>query len=93
MNQEFRNQEECHEQSRPALRATDVGSERREFSLRDLCKLLVQLGYTSRQAKGSHIIFQRGDSFLNLQSSTGGRAKAYQVRQVRMELQHLELKP
>ncbi|HSU85429.1 MAG TPA: hypothetical protein VLI42_01730 [Chthoniobacterales bacterium] len=46
-----------------------------------------------RQAKGSHIIFQRGDSFLNLQSSTGGKAKAYQVRQVRMELQHLELKP
>jgi hypothetical protein len=69
------------------------GAKDANFRFEDLCKLLVQLGYTSRQAKGSHIIFQRGDSFLNLQSSTGGRAKAYQVRQVRMELQHLELKP
>jgi hypothetical protein len=69
------------------------GAKDANFRFEDLCKLLVQLGYTSRQAKGSHIIFQRGDSFLNLQSSTGGKAKAYQVRQVRMELQHLELKP
>ena len=36
--------------------------------------------------KGSHIIFQRGSSFLNLQPSTGGKAKVYQVRQVREEL-------
>jgi hypothetical protein len=69
------------------------GAKDANFRFEDLCKLLVQLGYTSRQAKGSHIIFQRGDSFLNLQSSTGGKAKAYQVRQVRMELQHLELRP
>ena len=40
------------------------GAKDANFRFEDLCKLLVQLGYTSRQAKGSHIIFQRGDSFF-----------------------------
>jgi len=62
------------------------------FSFDDLCTLLAKLGYTARKTKDSHIIFQRGSSFLNLQPSTGGKAKAYQVRQVR-ELQKLNLKP
>jgi hypothetical protein len=30
---------------------------------------------------------------LNLQSAAGGKAKAYQVRQVRQELHNLNLKP
>ena len=63
------------------------------FSFDDLCALLTKLGYTSRKAKSSHIIFQRGSSFLNLQSVRGGKAKTYQVRQVRHELQNLNLKP
>jgi hypothetical protein len=63
------------------------------FSFDDLCTLLTRLGYTARKTKGSHIIFQRGASFLNLQPSTAGQAKAYQVRQVRQELQKLNLKP
>jgi hypothetical protein len=63
------------------------------FSFDDLCTLLTKLGYTARKSKGSHIIFQRGQSFLNLQPSTGGKAKAYQVRQVRQELQKLNLTP
>jgi hypothetical protein len=63
------------------------------FSFDDLCTLLTKLGYTARKTKGSHIIFQRGPTFLNLQPSTGGKAKAYQVRQVRQELQKLNLKP
>jgi hypothetical protein len=63
------------------------------FSFDDLCTLLTKLGYTARKTKGSHIIFQRGPSFLNLQPSTGGKAKVYQVRQVREELQKLNLKP
>ena len=63
------------------------------FSFDDLSTLLAKLGYTARKTKGSHIIFQRGSSFLNLQPSTGGKAKAYQVRQVRHELQKLNLKP
>ena len=63
------------------------------FSFDDLCTLLTKLGYTARRTKGSHIIFQRGPSLLNLQPSTSGKAKAYQVRQVRLELQKLNLKP
>jgi hypothetical protein len=63
------------------------------FSFDDLCMLLRKLGFTARTTKGSHIIFQRGSSFLNLQPSAGGKAKAYQVRQVRRELQNLNLKP
>ena len=63
------------------------------FPFDDLCTLLTKLGYTARTTKGSHIIFQRGPSFLNLQPSTGRKAKAYQVRQVREELKNLNLKP
>jgi hypothetical protein len=63
------------------------------FPFDDLCTLLTKLGYTARNTKGSHIIFQRGSSFLNLQPSASGKAKAYQVRQVRQELQKLNLKP
>jgi len=63
------------------------------FAFDDLTTLLTKLGYAARNTKGSHIIFQRGSSFLNLQPSTGGKAKAYQVRQVRHELQRLNLKP
>jgi hypothetical protein len=63
------------------------------FPFDELCTLLTKLGYDARKTKGSHIIFQRGSSFLNLQPATGGKAKAYQVRQVRQELQNLNLKP
>jgi hypothetical protein len=63
------------------------------FSFDDLCVLLTRLGYTMCKTKGSHIIFQRGPSFLNLQPATGRKAKVYQVRQVRQELQNLNLKP
>ena len=49
----------------------------------DLCGLLRHLGFTER-VKGSHHIYTRDDvaEILNLQPS-GGKAKAYQVRQVR----------
>ncbi len=63
------------------------------FSFDDLCALLTKLGYTARLTKGSHIIFQREDSFLNLQRGVGGKAKAYQVRQVRSELESRNFKP
>ncbi len=63
------------------------------FSFDELCTLLTKLGYSSRKTKGSHIIFQREASFLNLQRASGGKAKSYQVRQVREELKNLNLKP
>ena len=70
-----------------------TGQNDANFPFEDLCTLLTKFGYTARKTKGSHIIFQRGPSFLNLQPSTGGKAKVYQVRQVREELQKLNLKP
>ena len=69
------------------------GSSDANFSFGDLSTLLTKLGYTARATKGSHIIFQRADSFLNLQPASGGKAKAYQVRQVRTELKRLNLDP
>jgi hypothetical protein len=63
------------------------------FPFDELCSLLIRLGYNARRTKGSHISFQRGSSFLNLQPAAGGKAKSYQVRQVRQELQKLNLKP
>ena len=70
-----------------------AGQSDANFLFDDLCTLLTKLDYTARTTKGSHIIFQRGPSFLNLQPSRGGKAKSYQVRQVRQELQKLNLKP
>jgi hypothetical protein len=70
-----------------------AGQNDANFPFDDLCTLLTKLGYTARKTKGSHIIFQRGPSFLNLQPSSSGKAKTYQVRQVRQELQKLNLKP
>ena len=46
------------------------------FSFDEICRLLTQLGYKSRTTKGSHIIFQRGESFLNLQRGSGGKPRA-----------------
>lgn len=63
------------------------------FSFNQLCSLLVELGYTMHKAKGDHVTFHLGASFLNLQSSPGEKAKAYQIRQVRQELPNLNLKP
>jgi hypothetical protein len=64
-----------------------------DFSFNQLCSLLTELGYAMRKAKGSHVIFHRDASVLNLQSASGGKAKAYQVRLVRQELPNLNLKP
>lgn len=70
-----------------------AGSSDANFLFDDLSTVLTKLGYTRRATKGSHIIFQRAGSFLNLQPASGGKAKAYQVRQVRAELKRLNLNP
>ena len=82
-----------NEQSGKLFEKLMAGRSDANFSFDDLCTLLTKLGYAMRKAKGSHIIFQRGSSFLNLQPSAGGKAKAYQVRQTREELQKMNLKP
>jgi len=50
----------------------------------DLTKLLVDLSFEKR-AKGDHYIFSRHDivEIINLQPLKDGKAKAYQVKQVR----------
>ena len=50
-----------------------------------LCNLLYSLGFESRQGGGSHRIFYKEGvvEILNLQPGEGGKAKPYQVKQVR----------
>jgi hypothetical protein len=43
------------------------------FPFDDVCTLPTNLGYNARKAKGSHIIFQCGSSFLNLQPTNSGK--------------------
>ena len=77
------------------MRAAGMGGQSdASFSFDELCTLLARLGYTARTTKGSHIIFQRaGGRFVNLQPGHGGKAKSYQVRQVRDELKSRNLRP
>ena len=56
----------------------------------DLCGLLTELGFDVR-IKGSHHIYKKSGVFeiLNLQPDSNGKAKPYQVRQVKAAiLQH-----
>ena len=71
--------------SRPAKTLERVlrGTSDANIAFDDLCGLLRHLGFAER-VKGSHHIFTRDgiDEILNLQPK-GGKAKAYQVAQVR----------
>ena len=53
-------------------------------SFADLQRLLNRLGFTERR-KGSHFIYTRDniEEIINIQESAGGKAKAYQVKQIR----------
>lgn len=59
------------------------GTSDANISFSDLCLVLHHLGFDER-IKGSHHIFTKSDveEILNLQPK-GGKAKAYQVKQVR----------
>ena len=61
------------------------------FPFSELCSLLSRLGYQSRQ-RGSHLVFKLGESFINVQNEKG-KAKPYQVRQAREQLQMHNIKP
>jgi hypothetical protein len=60
------------------------GTSDRNVRFEDLCGLLVALGFAER-VRGSHHIFARDGvaEILSLQPLDGGKAKPYQVRQVR----------
>ena len=53
---------------------------------RDLCGLLLRIGYALDRKRGSHLIYrhssQRDLPIVNLQEGPAGKAKPYQVRQV-----------
>jgi HicA toxin of bacterial toxin-antitoxin, len=53
---------------------------------RDLCRLLVHLGYVLDRQRGSHHIYRHPSRLdlplVNLQEGGGSKAKPYQVRQV-----------
>lgn len=55
------------------------------FDLDDLVSILVRLGLEERKTGGSHRIFSlRGiEGIINLQKTKDGKAKSYQVKQVR----------
>lgn len=59
----------------------------------DLCSLLERLGFVSRQRGSSHRTFKFGAAFVNLQRGSAGKAKPYQVRQVREGLKKLNIRP
>ena len=56
----------------------------------DLCHLLLRLGYRSRQSGSHNILRKENCDLINLQNS-GGKAKAYQVQQVREQLRKQDL--
>lgn len=72
--------------SRPAKTLERVlrGTSDANIAFGDLCGLLKHLGFAER-VKGSHHIFTRDGvaEILNLQPKKGGKAKPYQVAQVR----------
>jgi hypothetical protein len=53
---------------------------------RDLCGLVVKLGYVLDRKRGSHLIYRHSSRrdlpLVNLQEGQSGKAKPYQVRQV-----------
>ncbi len=53
------------------------------IAFRDLCSLLIALGFSERIRGGHHIFSRHGvDEIINLQPN-GNKAKPYQVKQVR----------
>ena len=61
------------------------GKSDNNFTVDELCTLLSHLGFTERKGKGSHRTFYRDgiEEIINLQPVRGGKAKPYQVRQIR----------
>jgi hypothetical protein len=55
------------------------------FNIDDLVKILDWFGFEERKASGSHRIFSKDgiDGIINLQKAKDGKAKEYQVRQMR----------
>jgi len=72
-----------HVPQREGVATHPAGGADTNIDFEDLCALLRSLGFSER-TRGSHHVFARPgvDELLNLQQD-GGKAKPYQVRQVR----------
>ncbi len=55
------------------------------FDIDDLVNILLRLGFNERKSSGSHRIFslEGVEGIINLQKTKDGKAKSYQVKQVR----------
>jgi hypothetical protein len=64
------------------------GTSDANIGFEDICNMLANLGFRER-IKGSHHIFTRQNvlEIINLQPDGNGKAKKYQVRQVRILIQ------
>ncbi|WP_373047107.1 type II toxin-antitoxin system HicA family toxin [Vulgatibacter sp.] len=63
----------------------------RNVRFADLCRLLEHAGFRLERTRGSHHVFRRaGLPLVNLQATSDGRAKAYQVEQVLSMLDEME---
>lgn len=62
-----------------------AGNADTNFDLSDLIQILTRLGFEERKTGGSHRIFIKEgiEGIINLQKTKGGKAKTYQVKQVR----------
>jgi predicted RNA binding protein YcfA (HicA-like mRNA interferase family) len=61
------------------------GNSDNNFSINDLHNILLNLDFFVREGKGSHTIYKKDGvpELINLQSTKDGKAKPYQVKQVR----------
>jgi HicA toxin of bacterial toxin-antitoxin, len=60
------------------------GNADKNISFDDLVKLLTYLAFEERQRGSHHIFTKEGvEEIINLQEAVGGKAKPYQVKQVR----------
>ena len=62
-----------------------MGNADNNFDLNDLVQILDRLDFEERQTGGSHRIFSKIGivGIINLQNTKDGKAKPYQVKQVR----------
>jgi predicted RNA binding protein YcfA (HicA-like mRNA interferase family) len=61
------------------------GKSDKNFEFDELCTVVQHLGFISRARKGGHTVFHKEgiSEIVNLQPTRDGKAKPYQVRQIR----------
>jgi predicted RNA binding protein YcfA (HicA-like mRNA interferase family) len=75
------------------LRERIVSGEPKNIDFTELCTFLQQTGFSMRQGGGSHHTFHKLEvqEIIDLQPKSDGKAKPYQVRQVRDIVERYQL--